>query len=107
MSTEVIIQLIPWALSAIGGIAALWRQRKYSTTRKVLESVVIGVEAAGRMPVIAGHDKAIKRAIQVRAYAAGVEPILREIVRTVAEPRVQAEEDARFDESSTAGADRP
>lgn len=102
-----VIQLLPWALGVLGGIFGLWRNKKLSTTRKVLESVVIGVEAAGRMPSLAGNDRTVKRQIQIRAVAAGVEPLLREVVRQVAEPTVQEEIVAQIEATAAAGADRP
>ncbi|BET67171.1 hypothetical protein ASA1KI_20890 [Opitutales bacterium ASA1] len=96
MDSQDIVSYAPLAIGLISGLVGIWRgNRKASTTRRVLESVVIGVEAASRMPTSGLDGRRLKRAIEIRAVAAGVEPMLRQVVREVAEPTIDDEEAGR------------
>jgi len=76
-------QILTAAVALISGLFGIWSHKQKKTAQKVAESLVVGIEAASRIPAIAEKEKQIKATIQRRAEAYGVQPVLHEIVKRV------------------------
>lgn len=68
-------------ITAALGIAAVWQNKEKRTADKINETLVLGIEAASRIPEVQAYEKKIKQQIQTQAQKAGVQPALDKIVQ--------------------------
>ncbi len=71
----------------VAGIVAIWRNQTASAHQKVNESLVLAIEQVTKLPEVAAAEQRIKQAIQAKATALGVQPLLHRIVVDLTEPQ--------------------
>jgi|GEM_PF-4886469 len=72
----------------VAGLTAIWKhkaanaaQKELTTAQKITQSVILGVEAATKIPEVAEYEKTVKRIIRNKAEELGVQPLLNRAVR--------------------------
>lgn len=68
-------------LALVTSLIAIWKNKQASTSRKIVESIVVGVEEATKLPQVRDAEKRVKDTIRAKATELGVEPLLNRVVK--------------------------
>lgn len=73
--------LLSIGLALATSLIAIWKNKQASTQRKIVESIVVGVEEATKLPQVREAEKRVKDTIRAKATELGVEPLLNRVVK--------------------------
>lgn len=79
LSTEFFAALF----AAAAGIVAIWQNKEKKTAQKVSASLVVAMEAASKIPVVAEHEKAIKAKLRQKLEASGAQPVVERLLKNL------------------------